>query len=333
MKMMNAIEDSVRESDFIFLKNCFNRFDIILKLEGMNLADSIKLRTAKALINHAEKEKGLKKTKRFIESSSGNLGVALSMMAASRGYEFTCVVDPNTNETNIAIMKAMGANVIVVNNSDQSGGYLGTRKKYIKNRLLFDDGLIWLNQYECAANPKVHFDETAHQIHCYCPDVDKIYVGTGTTGTAMGLADYFIKAKPSVSIIAVDSIGSVTFGNPASARYLPGLGASVQPFFFQPKSFERLVQIPENETVAIARYIAKRYGILLGASSCTVLAGIYENQKVFNEKLVAISPDLGIKYVDTMYNDDWCDKKFGTTWRKYNFTDKINSKPEKSERN
>lgn len=125
--IMEAVEDSVRENDFIILRNCFERFNVTLKLEGMNFADSIKLRTAKALFNYAEEYFGLNKTKRFIESSSGNLGVALSMMAASRGYEFTCIVDPNTNATNIAIMKAMGANVVVVNAKDESGGYLGTR--------------------------------------------------------------------------------------------------------------------------------------------------------------------------------------------------------------
>ena len=76
--IMEAVEDSVRENDFIILRNCFGRFDVTLKLEGMNFAESIKLRTAKALVNYAEKHLDLKKNKRFIESSSGNLGVAPS---------------------------------------------------------------------------------------------------------------------------------------------------------------------------------------------------------------------------------------------------------------
>lgn len=191
--IMEAVEDSVRENDFIILKNCFGRFDVTLKLEGMNFAESIKLRTAKALVNHAEEHLDLKKNKRFIESSSGNLGVALSMIAASRGYEFICIVDPNTNATNIAIMKAMGANVVVVNTKDESGGYLGTRKKFIRERLSHDNTLIWINQYECEANPAIHFSETAHQININCSDVRRIYIGAGTTGTAMGVSNYFKK--------------------------------------------------------------------------------------------------------------------------------------------
>lgn len=313
--IMEAVEDSVRENDFIILRNCFERFNVTLKLEGMNFADSIKLRTAKALLNYAEEYFGLNKTKRFIESSSGNLGVALSMMAASRGYEFTCIVDPNTNATNIAIMKAMGANVVVVNAKDESGGYLGTRKKFIKERLLYDNSIIWLNQYECEANPDIHFSETAHQININCSDVRKIYVGAGTTGTAMGVSNYYKKYFPEIDVIAVDSVGSVTFGGNASPRYFPGLGASVPPVFFKKESFNRLISVKESQTVAVSRYIARKYGLLLGASTCTVLAGMYEDISATDEVLVAISPDLGSKYIDTMYNDEWCDEKFGNEWR------------------
>lgn len=318
--IMEAVEDSVRENDFIILKNCFGRFDVTLKLEGMNFAESIKLRTAKALVNHAEEHLDLKKNKRFIESSSGNLGVALSMIAASRGYEFICIVDPNTNATNIAIMKAMGANVVVVNTKDESGGYLGTRKKFIRERLSHDNTLIWINQYECEANPAIHFSETAHQININCSDVRRIYIGAGTTGTAMGVSNYFKKYFPKIDLIAVDSVGSVTFGGKASPRYLPGLGSSVPPIFFKKENFNRLISVKESQTVAVSRYIARKYGLLLGASTCTVLAGMYEDINATEEVLVAISPDLGSKYIETMYNDEWCDEKFGSEWRNINFS-------------
>lgn len=316
---MRSIEDSLRTEDFFILDNFAGEHDVALKIEGLNLAGSIKLRTAKALLNHAEQHNGLLQTGRFIESSSGNLGVALSMLAASRGYSFTCVVDLNTNANNIAIMKAMGAAVVVIEQKDEAGGYLGSRKRYIREQIEHDADLIWLNQYECAANPQVHSNETASQIHQIYPDVGHLYVGAGTTGTAMGLANYFRFAKPSTRLIAVDSAGSVTFGGQAGPRHLPGLGASVCPVFFRAEDFDQLITIDEAETVAMSRYIARRYGLLLGASTCTVLAGIYQDAQSHSDKVVAISPDLGTKYVETMFNDAWCDQQFGDAWRSFDF--------------
>ena len=89
--------------------------------------------------------------------------------------------------------------------------------------------------------------------------------------------------------------------------------------FFDSAYFDGLLQIDESETVAVARYIARQYGLLLGASTCTVLAGMYEDHQKPSDRLVAVSPDLGTKYIETMFNDSWCDEKFGDQWRYYDF--------------
>lgn len=92
------------------------------------------------------------------------------------------------------------------------------------------------------------------------------------------------------------------------------------PIFFKKENFNRLISVKESQTVAVSRYIARKYGLLLGASTCTVLAGMYEDINATEEVLVAISPDLGSKYIETMYNDEWCDEKFGSEWRNINFS-------------
>ncbi|MCY1448126.1 putative siderophore biosynthesis protein SbnA [compost metagenome] len=133
----------------------------------------------------------------------------------------------------------------------------------------------------------------------------------------MGCTDFFRRNSPSTKLIAVDSVGSVTFGTLGQRRYLPGLGASVMPHFFNSTELHQLVQIPESKTVAACRDAALRYGIFCGASTGTVLAAVkrLSPELPSDASIVAISPDLGSAYCDTIYSDEWCDRTFGCAWR------------------
>jgi hypothetical protein len=137
---------------------------VALKIEGFNAAGSIKLKTALGLIADAERRRGLKRGGRVVESSSGNLGVALGIVCAVRGYRFTCVTDPNASSSHLAIMHRLGVQVVVVDRRDEQGGYLGQRLKYIEERLREDPELIWTNQYANTANSNAHYELTAAAI-------------------------------------------------------------------------------------------------------------------------------------------------------------------------
>ncbi|KYN62871.1 2,3-diaminopropionate biosynthesis protein SbnA [Pantoea agglomerans] len=313
---LESVDKIINDNIFLKFKGFTCDIDVFVKVEGMNAGGSIKMKTAKALINDAIEEKGLLKSKRFIESSSGNLGLSLSIIAAAKGLHFTCVVDKNTSTQNVKMMRALGTEVIIIEHKDAQGGYLGNRLAYIHSAIEKDPALIWLNQYQNMANPAVHAEMTAKSILAEFGKVDYLFIGAGTTGTLMGCARFFRRYSPETTLIAVDSIGSITFGTPGSIRHLPGLGSSVQPHFFDESQIDLLIQIPEAETVATCRDIARRFGYLGGASTGTVLAAVKRLHMDIarDANVVAISPDMGSGYVDTVYNDEWCYRTFGDSW-------------------
>ncbi|MCF5632477.1 pyridoxal-phosphate dependent enzyme, partial [Pseudomonas syringae] len=131
--------------DQAFLKVTGLGLDFFLKMESLNPAGSIKLKTAVGLINDVQARGLLGPETILIESSSGNLGVALAMICAERGIAFTCVVDPNSSSHNIRMMRSYGAEVIQVETPDANGGFLGTRIELIRHKVAGDPRYVWLN--------------------------------------------------------------------------------------------------------------------------------------------------------------------------------------------
>ena len=163
--------------------------DVFLKLEGFNITGSIKIKTAIGLVESLE-ERGMARPNEtvLVESSSGNLGLALSLVCAIKSYQFICVTDPNATRTTIRGMELYGAKVIIVQDRDPAGGYLGSRLKKIDQILHTDPNAVWLNQYANIANKNVHAEQTASEIARQFDNVDWVFVGTGTTGTLAGAA-------------------------------------------------------------------------------------------------------------------------------------------------
>ena len=204
--------------------------DVFLKLEGLNVTGSIKIKTALGLIEDLEK-RGLAEPGKtvIVESSSGNLGLALSLLCAVKGYRFICVTDPNANHSTVRGMELHGAEVIVVEERDTAGGFLGTRLKVIDNILCSDPNAVWLNQYANIANKNVHAEQTGKEIADEFDKVDWLFVGTGTTGTLCGVSERLRQEFPRIKVVAVDPVGSVTFGGKPGRRTIPGIGTSVRP--------------------------------------------------------------------------------------------------------
>lgn len=283
-----------------------------VKLEGLNLGGSIKIKTALGLIEEAEQSGTIGPDTIIIESSSGNLGVALAMVCADRGYPFECVVDPNASRTNIEIMRALGATVVAVQERDENGGFLASRIRLIERKMKQDRRYFWTNQYRNAANPLIHERSTAAEIAQAFPRLDYLFVGAGTTGTLMGCAEYFRKRRPDTKIVAVDSVGSVTFGGSPGPRHISGLGTSRVPEICDRSLVDDVVMISEAATVEMCRWIARRYGVLFGGSTGTVMAAVEQRRSWLRDdaSVVAISPDNGEKYLDTIYSDEWVRSRF-----------------------
>ncbi|MFF1828211.1 2,3-diaminopropionate biosynthesis protein SbnA [Paenarthrobacter sp. NPDC058040] len=307
-----SLEELQENPLFVRLEKAFPNHDLYVKLEGLNTAGSIKLKTAIALVDSLEKDGRLTAGGWLVESSSGSLGVALAGVCARRGYKLSIVTDPNANPASIVHMRALGADVEVVTERDEAGGFLGTRLARIRELQEAESGPQWLNQYSNSANPAVHRSKTYPAIVCEFGDPDFIFVGAGTTGTLMGVSQGVAERGASTRLYAIDSIGSVTFGGAPSARHVPGLGASVPPPLFDGSIVPEQHYVGEFDAVRECRRVASLEGFLPGGSTGTILAGFQalEDEIPHGSLVVVIAPDMGERYLDTIYNDEWVSEKF-----------------------
>jgi N-(2-amino-2-carboxyethyl)-L-glutamate synthase len=282
--------------------------DVFLKLEGFNITGSIKIKTAIGLVEDLE-QRGIAEPDKtvIIESSSGNLGLALSLVCAVKGYKFICVTDPNATRANIRGMELYGAKVIVVEDRDSAGGFLGSRLKKIDQILQSEPNAIWLNQYANIANKNVHAEQTANEITREFDNVDWVFVGTGTTGTIAGISERLRHEFPRIKVVAVEPAGSVTFGGAPGKRNIPGIGTSVRPGLADLANPDRVATVSEERTVEACLSFVRDYHLLVGGSTGTVLAAVRQLAPEFElgDTIVAISADLGEKYLDTIYDAAW----------------------------
>jgi N-(2-amino-2-carboxyethyl)-L-glutamate synthase len=294
------------EELYVDLEPTFGR-SLFLKCEGFNFAGSIKLKAAIEMVEAAERDGVLTPRSVLVESSSGNLGVALSMIAASKGYGFLCVTDSRCNLSTRRLMQAFGSQVHVITEPDTVGGFLGARINYVRALCASDDRYVWLNQYANPQNWKAHYRNTAPAIARQFPQLDVLFVGAGTCGTLMGCARYFREWDRPVRVVAVDSVGSVTFGGPPGRRMIPGLGTSVRPAMLDESYVDEVVRVEEADTIRACHRLAGR-GFLFGGSTGTVISGAMDWLTVHGSHdltAVAIAPDFGERYLDTVYHANW----------------------------
>ena len=280
---------------------------LYLKCEAFNFAGSIKLKAAREIIARLEASGNLTGESILIESTSGNMGIAIGMIAANKGLRFVCVTDPRCNAASMRMIRALGAEIRMIEEPDPCTGYLGSRLRYVRDLCARDPRYVWLNQYTSAGNWGAHFRLTGPAIERQFPDLDVLFVGTGTAGTLMGCARYFHDRPNPPTIVAVDSIGSVAFGQP-SPRWIPGLGSSVTPPQLDRGYIDDVVMVDERATIRACRDLAAR-GFLFGGSTGTVVSGavswLDEHDPDRRLTAVALAPDLGERYLETVYNDAW----------------------------
>ena len=286
---------------------------LFLKCEGFNFAGSIKLKAAMEMVEAAEQDGLLTKDSVLVESSSGNLGVALSMIAASKGYRFLCVTDPRCNLSTRRLMEALGSQVHIIAEPDAVDGFLGARINYVRRVCASDRRYVWLDQYTNPGNWRAHSRTTAPAIARHFPRLEVLFVGAGTTGTLMGCARYFREWHRPVRIVAVDTVGSVAFGGPPARRMIPGLGTSVRPPMLDTSYVDEVIRVDEADTIRACHRLAGR-GFLFGGSTGTVVSGAMRwlaEHDTPDLTAVAIAPDLGERYLDTVYQTNWLQDLYG----------------------
>ena len=308
---LRDLVDSIGETPMVRLDvqtGAGRRRPLFLKLEGENPGGSVKDRTARALVADLERRGALSRESVIVESTSGNLGVALALVALAKGYRFHAVVDPKVSRASVEKVLALGASVEVADEADDTGGYLLARLRRVHELCERWHEAVWTNQYENRANPLAHYTSTGPEILRQMDGVaDAVVVPVSTGGTLAGISRYLREERPETEVVAVDSRGSVALGGIAGPRLLTGIGAARRSrFLLDRRLYDRVVLVDDPRAISFCRFVADRTGLRLGGSSGAVLAAAAELvAEAGPERVVCLCPDYGDRYVQTLYDDEW----------------------------
>lgn len=307
-KIYSSVDQIIGHTPLLELKNIEKEFNlnakIIAKLESLNPAGSAKDRVAKQMITEAESNGTLTKNTVIIEPTSGNTGIGLASVAASRGYKVKIVMPDTMSKERIATMKAYGAEVIL---SDGKLGMAGAISLAEKIKAENPDSII-AGQFTNPANPKAHFLTTGPEIwEDTDGNLDYFVATAGTGGTITGTGSFLKTKKPDLKVIAIEPENSaVLSGKSAGPHKIQGIGAGFIPEILDTKVYNEVLACPDTEALRLGALIGKKEGILVGISSGAALWGalqIASRPESNGKTIVVLFPDNGDRYLSSeMFN-------------------------------
>ena len=263
---------------------------MLAKLEGNNPAGSVKDRPALNMIQQAELRGLIKPGDVLIEATSGNTGIALAMAAAIKGYRLKLIMPAHMSQERKAAMQAYGAELILVT---QEEGMEGARDLAMQ-MMAQGEGLV-LDQFANPDNPNAHFTGTGPEIYQQTGgEITHFVSSMGTTGTIMGVSQFFQTVKPEVEVIGLQ---------PVSGQAIPGIRRwpeAYLPKIYQPKGVDRVIDIDQSDAEHMMRRLAREEGIFAGVSSGgSIWAALQISAEVERATIVAIVCDRGDRYLST----------------------------------
>ncbi len=273
---------------------------ILVKLEYLNPAGSVKDRIAKAMIEDAEEKGLLKEGSVIIEPTSGNTGIGLASIAASKGYRIILTMPETMSVERRNILKAYGAEIVL---TEGAKGMKGAIEKANELANEIDGGFI-PGQFVNPANPAIHKATTGPEIwNDTDGNVDIFIAGVGTGGTVTGVGEYLKSKKPDVKVVALEPEDSpVLSEGRAGAHKIQGIGAGFVPDVLNTDIFDEVFKAPNEDAFETAKLLAKKEGISVGISSGAALFGAIQLAKKPENKgkvIVALLPDSGDRYYST----------------------------------
>ncbi|MEO5633268.1 2,3-diaminopropionate biosynthesis protein SbnA [Gaiella sp.] len=312
---------AIGDTPLVALDRYLDRNDIRVwaKLEAANPGGSAKDRPAARMIQDALELGVITTDTTVIESSSGNMGVGLAQACRYHGIRLICVVDHRAHETNVRVMRALGAEVRVVSEPDPvTGDLLTARLDLVAELLEGTPDSYWPDQYGNASNPAAHAEGTMREIdEALDGDLDYLFVATSKAGTLRGCCDYLRGRERPTRIVAVDAIGSALFGGVRGRRLLPGFGAGIATDLSTGAWFDHLVHASDLDCVIGCRRLVAREAIFGGASSGAVAVALEALAPTMasGSRCAAILPDGGTGYLGTVYDDRWVERELGCSAR------------------
>ena len=288
------ILDMIGNTPMVNLYN-IGRGNIYVKLEKYNPAGSIKDRAVYYMIENLEESGLLKKGDVLVEATSGNTGIALSMIGSLKGYKVIIVMPETMSEERRTLMKAYGAELIL---TDGSLGMKGSIE--VMNKLLSENSNYRsLRQFDNEYNPFSHYNTTGVEIFDQVKDIDIFVCGVGTGGTISGVGKYLKEQNPNIKIVAVEPEGSpVISKNKKGFHKIQGIGAGFIPKNYNENVVDEVMIITDEESYEGVRMMAKKEGILVGISSgANVYAALKLCEMYPDKKIVTVAPDGFDKYM------------------------------------
>jgi cysteine synthase A len=274
--------------------------DLVAKLESYNPCSSVKDRIGLSMILAAEKSGVIKKDTILLEPTSGNTGIALAFVAASRGYRLKLVMPDTMSIERRKLLSAFGAELVLTPGSEGMPGAITKAQELSKS----DPNHLVLNQFGNPANPEIHRKTTAEELWRDTDGkVDILVSGVGTGGTITGVAEVLKERKPSFKAVAVEPFDSpVLSGGKAGPHKIQGIGAGFVPEVLNMDLVDEVIKVQNQDAGEMARTLAREEGILAGISSGAAawaareLARRSENA---GKMIVAVLPDTGERYLST----------------------------------
>lgn len=304
MKIYDNVTQLIGRTPLMEVKNLEKeknlKAKVLVKLEYFNPAGSVKDRAALSMIEDAEKKGRIRPGATLIEPTSGNTGIGLAAVAASRGYKAVFVMPETMSIERRKLLLGYGAQIVLTEGSKGMEGAIAKAAELVKTT----ENAVVLGQFVNEANPKAHYKTTGPEIwEDTDGKVDVFIAGAGTGGTVTGVGRYLKEKNPDIEVIAVEPAGSpVLSGGKPGPHGLQGIGAGFVPEILDTGIYDRVNQVKEEEAYAAARLLAAKEGILVGITSGAALhTALQEARKEENEgkTIVALLPDTGERYLST----------------------------------
>ncbi|MGI0078475.1 MAG: PLP-dependent cysteine synthase family protein [Nitrososphaerales archaeon] len=305
-----SLEDQIGNTPLIKLKRIAPRTikaSIFAKLELSNPGGSVKDRCALAMIEDAERSGRLKPgISTVVEASSGNTGIGLALLSASRGYRLIITIPEKMSEEKKNLLKAYGAEVVVTKNLPHSdpNSYIEVAKSIARET----PNAVFMDQCNNQANARAHF-ETGQEIYRQMKGrkISAFVAGAGTGGTISGAGKELKKLAPGVRVVGVDPEGSVLSGGSDSPYKVEGIGYDFIPDTLWPGIVDEWVRVSDRDAFITARKLSREEGILAGGSSGAAIFAALKIARRYgpNDNIVVVIPDTGERYLSTVYNDEW----------------------------